>query len=75
MKRLFLYFTFFILFVKTSGYSQNQADSQIHHIAIFVPLYLDSVFDAGNNYRYEGTFPKFVSAGLEFYEGVHLALD
>lgn len=44
-------------------------------IAVFVPLYLDSVFDATNNYRYEKTFPKFINPGLEFYEGVQLALD
>ena len=75
MKKNFLYFSFFIFIIRVSGYSQNQADSQTHHIAIFVPLYLDSVFDANNNYRYEGNFPKFVSAGLEFYEGAQLALD
>lgn len=44
-------------------------------IAVFVPLYLDSAFDATNTYRYEKTFPKFINPGLEFYEGVQLALD
>jgi hypothetical protein len=46
-----------------------------HKVAIFVPLYLDSAFDASNNYRYEKNFPKFINPGLEFYEGVQLALD
>lgn len=44
-------------------------------VAIFVPLYLDSAFDAANNYRYDKNFPKFINPGLEFYEGVQLALD
>ena len=44
-------------------------------IAVFVPLYLDSAFDATNTYRYDKNFPKFINPGLEFYEGVQLALD
>ncbi|MGN6294823.1 MAG: ABC transporter substrate-binding protein [Chitinophagaceae bacterium] len=45
-------------------------------IAIFAPLYLDSAFDATNEYRYAKTvFPKFINPGLEFYEGAQLALD
>ena len=46
-----------------------------HKVAIFSPLYLDSAFDDLNNYRYEKQFPKFINPGLEFYEGVQLALD
>ena len=47
-----------------------------HKIAIFAPLYLDSAFDAAGEYRYsKNVFPKFINPGLEFYEGVHLALD
>jgi hypothetical protein len=44
-------------------------------VAIFLPLYLDSAFDASNNYRYDKNFPKFLNPGLEFYEGAQLALD
>lgn len=44
-------------------------------IAVFAPLYLDSAFDATNTYRYDKTFPKFLNPGLEFYEGIQLALD
>lgn len=44
-------------------------------IAVFAPLYLDSAFDKQNNYRYDKNFPKFIIPGLEFYEGVKLALD
>ena len=51
------------------------AQTAKHKIAIFCPLYLDSAFDDLNNYRYEKQFPKFINPGLEFYEGVQLALD
>jgi hypothetical protein len=54
----------------------SQTDSTRPHIAIFTPLYLDSAFDMAGNYRYDAkTFPKIASAGLEFYEGVELAID
>jgi hypothetical protein len=47
-----------------------------HKIAIFAPLYLDSAFDAAQEYRYaKNVFPKFFNPGLEFYEGARLALD
>ena len=49
--------------------------AQKQKIAVFVPLYLDSAFDATNNYRYDKSFPKFINPGLEFYEGAQLALD
>jgi hypothetical protein len=54
---------------------QLQAQSVRHKIAVFAPLYLDSAFDETNTYRYGKQFPKYISPGLEFYEGVQLALD
>lgn len=55
----------------------NRIDSihQRQQIAVFTPLYLDSAFDAGYNYRYGKAFPKFINPGLEFYEGIELAID
>jgi len=50
-------------------------DSSRPAIAIFVPLYLDSAFDATGTYRYDKNFPKFINPGLEFYEGAQMALD
>ncbi len=46
-----------------------------HQIALFVPLYLDSAFDATETYRYGKNFPKQSIAGLEFYLGAEFAMD
>jgi hypothetical protein len=72
--RRFYFFAFALLFVLTNSLqAQNNIPKQ--KIAVFVPLYLDSAFDATNGYRYDKNFPKFINPGLEFYEGVQLALD
>jgi hypothetical protein len=49
--------------------------TQRHKIAIFTPLYLDSVFDVAGNFRFEKTGAKFVNPGLDFYYGAQLAVD
>ncbi len=73
MKKIILFvfvFSSFLFFVNgQNGFSVKQK------IAVFVPLFLDSAFDAMDNYRYDKTFPKFINSGLEFYEGVQLAID
>jgi hypothetical protein len=56
--------------------TQAMIDSgSVPQVAIFIPLYLDSAYDSNNNYRYDKSFPKFINPGLEFYEGVKLAID
>lgn len=55
--------------------SFSQQDSANPKIGILTPLYLDSAFDASMNYRYGSNFPKFINPGLEFYEGIQLAID
>lgn len=64
------------LFVFAKTYAQDSTSQTRYKIAIFAPLYLDSAFDASQEYRYtKNTFPKFINPGLEFYEGAQLALD
>src|SRR6267142_4178876 len=85
MKHAFLYYLMLLLSVGVSAQVdtsrhvvdslRQKEDSSRMKIAIFTPLYLDSAFDAGGGYRYDKNFPKFISPGLEFYEGVQLALD
>lgn len=56
--------------------AQVQTDStRRHRVAIFTPLYLDSAFNEAGMYRYDKNFPKFINPGLEFYEGVAMAID
>lgn len=44
-------------------------------VAIFAPLYLDSVFNENGNYKYNKNFPKFIQQGLDFVQGAQIALD
>jgi ABC-type branched-subunit amino acid transport system substrate-binding protein len=46
----------------------------VYNIAIFAPLYLDSVFSSSNEIPGR-TLPRYVLSGLDFYEGAQLALD
>ena len=69
----------FALFQGIFSYSQDSTSRDTTNsrlkVSVFTPLYLDSAFDASGSYRYEKYFPKFINPGLEFYEGVQLALD
>ena len=70
---LFIYLIF--LFIGMSrGFTQT-TDSSRFHIGVFLPLFLDSAFDASGNYRFDQSFPKYLNPGLEFYEGLRLAVD
>src|SRR5690349_6084533 len=72
MKRI----AFLLLIVLQAGISHAQDSAgKRYQVAIFTPLYLDSAFDGTGNYRYDKYFPKFINPGLEFYEGVQIALD
>jgi hypothetical protein len=71
-----LVFHLFVIFSFCSTAQGQDSTAIKHKVAIFAPLYLDSAFDANNEYRYEkNVFPKFINPGLEFYEGAKLALD
>jgi ABC-type branched-subunit amino acid transport system substrate-binding protein len=64
-----------LLSLLASVVSNGHAQTKQHHVAIFVPLYLDSAFDATDTYRYGKTFPRQSISGLEFYIGAEFALD
>ena len=70
MKKLFFLFSAFCLTI-----ASYEAAAQRQKIAIFAPLYLDSAFTPAGNYRFSNAFPKFLNPGVEFYQGVQLALD
>jgi hypothetical protein len=65
-----------LLFIPVSkSFAQTDSSVKRFQVAVFTPLYLDSVFDVNNGYKPDKYFPKYVSSGLEFYEGIQLALD
>ncbi len=75
-RKIFHTITLLLLFILPFAV-QGQTDSlhKRYKVAIFTPLYLDSAFDASGEYKQGKNFPKYINPGLEFYEGVQLALD
>ncbi len=76
-KRLLPVYIVLLAFICQSNVLRAQTDTapKRYSIAVFIPLYLDSAFDAAGEYRYDKNFPKFISPGLDFYEGIKLAAD
>ena len=70
----FVFFVFFLFTGPNPGTAQP-ADSSRYHMAVFLPLCLDSAYDAAGVYRFNQNFPKYLNPGLEFYEGLQLAMD
>lgn len=66
---------FFLLSLLALCTASFQATAQRFKVAIFAPLYLDSAFSYVGDYRFGKTFPKFLNPGIEFYQGVQLAVD
>lgn len=71
-----------ILFVTAILFSAQAAMAQTggsalktYRIAIFSPLYLDSVFSDEGAYKYGKNFPRFTLQGLDFVQGAEAALD
>jgi hypothetical protein len=60
------------LFITCSVFGQVV---QRHKIAIFTPLYLDSVFNSTGIQLDKNYIPRYSVPGLEYYEGVQYALD
>lgn len=75
IKRYGLIFCLLLCFARVNRGLAQTPDSNRYHIAVFLPLYLDSAFDASGNYRFDQNFPKYLNPGLEFYEGMELAMD
>ena len=68
--------TIFSLFLIQFTHVYAQPSPSKLKIAIFAPLYLDSAFNYDNEYRFsKNIFPKFLNPGVEFYEGIQLAID
>lgn len=74
MKNLMRVFILMVVVVSTIAVKAQVGQPARQKIALFAPLYLDSVF-SNNTYSYGNTFPRFANPGLEFYQGAQVALD
>lgn len=70
MQRIFITL-FFVVQGLVFGF---HATAQVYKVAVFAPIYLDSAFDA-ENIKSEPSLKKVILPGLEFYNGVSLAID
>jgi hypothetical protein len=76
-KRIFigLYILLTVSFAsKTTAQTDTVKKFPTYRVAIFAPLYLDSVF-SNNNFKYKQGLPKFMSPAAEFVQGALVALD
>jgi len=60
--------------LSTSAQNVQQQNNHPNKIAVFAPLYLDSLFTE-SNYLAGNKFPRFALQGLDFIQGAQIALD
>lgn len=74
----FLFLSVFLFLVKpvsSQDIGTPDISMKIPRIAVFAPIYLDSAYDASGNYRFGKSIPRYLSASLDFYQGLAFALD
>lgn len=67
----------FVFIILISYYSANaQEQPKVWKVAVFAPVYLDSAYTQDGNYRLGNQIlPRYMLPGLDFYNGVMLAID
>ncbi len=73
-------YRFLLLFISVSGIfittnAQYFDTSKPVKVAVFIPLYADDVFDGPTYNLGKSNLPKNILPGLEFYNGVMMAID
>lgn len=67
---------FTILACLVTSLSPAQSSDKTYKIAVFAPIYLDSAYTSDGNYRLGNQIlPRYMMPGLDFYNGVVLAID
>ena len=65
-----------LLIMVCSQYGTTNAQTATpFKIAVFAPVYLDDAFNEGNYSLGNNNIPKQILPGLDFYNGVQLAID
>lgn len=70
-RRITLFFS--LLFFIVHAIAQNEVKPV--KVAVFAPIYIDSAFDDANYKLGANNLPKTILPGLEYYNGVMLAID
>lgn len=84
MKKCVFLLLIFFSFLGTKNLFAQQDSLQVtkplipqpktYKVAIFAPLYLDSVFSTGS-LKYQNTIPKFIMPAVDFVQGAMIAFD
>ncbi|MEO8720976.1 MAG: ABC transporter substrate-binding protein [Ginsengibacter sp.] len=76
IKYFFAFIVFFVFEGTQNSFAQssNQLENKTYRVALFAPLYLDSMF-TGNQLKHENSIPRFAVAGLDFIQGAQIAFD
>lgn len=65
----------FVIILFFSFFSSIAQEKEPFKVAVFAPLYIDSAFN-GSDYKIKSVLlPRYMLAGLDFYQGVTLAAD
>ncbi len=76
-KNIWLLVLVFISAGTKISFAQNSfidADAKVYKVALFAPMYLDSVF-SNSELRPGNSIPKFIMPSVEFIQGAKIALD
>lgn len=66
----------FLLFTCILNNTHAQTNERVYRIAVFAPVYLDSAFTQDGTYRLGSQIlPRYMMPGLDFYNGIMLAVD
>ncbi len=75
MKKNICFVLFVLFFSATQSFAQNAIPlNKTYRIAVFSPMYLDSVF-SNNELISSNSIPKFIMPSVEFVQGARIALD
>jgi hypothetical protein len=76
MKNVYFRLLAFIIIIAVNAKANAQNDTtKPVKVAVFIPLYVDEVFDGYSYTLGKSNLPKNILPGLEFYNGVNMAID
>lgn len=73
LRRLFVLMT--VLMISVKSFSNLRDTANPVKVAVLLPLYLDSAFNGASYKLGNNNLPKYMLPGLDFYNGVMMAID